>query len=55
MIQIRTEAQDIIDGRQPRENNVLKNAPHPLSVVITDDNSWNRFVLTDKAFLSYTN
>lgn len=45
MIQIRHEAQDIVDGRQPRENNVLKNAPHPMSVVIAEDKEWNRFVL----------
>jgi len=42
MIQIRKEAQDIIDGKQPRDNNVLRNAPHPLSVVISDDKDWSK-------------
>ena len=40
MIKIREEAEDIVSGKQPRENNVLKNAPHPQPVVIADD--WNR-------------
>jgi len=42
MIQIRKEAQDISDGRQPREGNVLKNAPHPISAIAVDDNAWGR-------------
>ncbi|KAJ7706000.1 glycine dehydrogenase-like protein [Mycena rosella] len=29
MIQIRKEAEDIITGKQPKDNNLLKNAPHP--------------------------
>ncbi len=33
LILIRAEIQDIIDGRQPRTNNLLKNAPHPATVV----------------------
>jgi glycine dehydrogenase len=40
MILIRAEIQDIIDGRQPRTNNVLKNAPHTAHMVTTSD--WNR-------------
>ena len=40
MILIRAEIQDIIDGRQPRTNNVLKNAPHTASAVAA--NEWNR-------------
>jgi glycine dehydrogenase len=40
MIQIRQEADDVIAGRQPKDNNVLKNAPHPISVVSEDE--WNR-------------
>ena len=43
MIQIRKEVQEIIDGQQPRDNNVLRNAPHPLSVVISDDKEWTRY------------
>ncbi|KAF8633021.1 hypothetical protein AX15_001613 [Amanita polypyramis BW_CC] len=42
MIQIRKEAQEIIDGKQPSDNNVLKNAPHPMSVIAVSDAEWNR-------------
>jgi glycine dehydrogenase len=42
MIQIRREVEDIITGRQPKENNVLKNAPHPISVIAVSDKDWNR-------------
>lgn len=40
MIQIRLEVEDVITGKQPKENNVLKNAPHPISVIATSE--WNR-------------
>jgi glycine dehydrogenase len=40
MILIRAEIQDIVDGRQPRTNNVLKNAPHTAQAVTTTD--WER-------------
>ncbi|WP_455242874.1 aminomethyl-transferring glycine dehydrogenase [Petrachloros mirabilis] len=40
MIRIRSEIQDILDGRQPRSNNLLKNAPHTAQVVTTSD--WDR-------------
>ncbi|HSN03825.1 MAG TPA: aminomethyl-transferring glycine dehydrogenase [Nitrospira sp.] len=40
MVAIRGEIQDIIDGRQPRTNNLLKNAPHTASSVTATD--WNR-------------
>lgn len=39
-ILIRAEIQEIIDGRQPRTNNLLKNAPHTASVVAATE--WNR-------------
>ncbi|KAI0639594.1 glycine dehydrogenase [Trametes polyzona] len=42
MIQIRKEAEDIITGKQPKDNNVLKNAPHPISVVAGEE--WDRYV-----------
>lgn len=45
MIQIRKEAEDVITGKQPKDNNLLKNAPHPISVVTTSDAEWNRYVL----------
>ena len=40
MIKIREEAEDVVTGKQPKDNNVLKNAPHPQSVVIAD--GWDR-------------
>jgi glycine dehydrogenase len=40
MILIRAEIQDIVDGRQPRVNNLLKNAPHTaFAVTVTE---WDR-------------
>ncbi|NGZ10361.1 MAG: aminomethyl-transferring glycine dehydrogenase [Nitrospira sp. LK70] len=40
LILIRAEIQEIVDGRQPRTNNVLKNAPHTAAIVTVTD--WNR-------------
>ncbi len=40
LIQIRSEIQEIADGRQPRTNNVLKNAPHTAAAVTATE--WNR-------------
>jgi len=40
MILIRAEIQDIADGRQPRANNLLKNAPHTAQVVTASE--WDR-------------
>jgi glycine dehydrogenase len=34
---IRKEIQDIVDGRVPRDNNPLKNAPHTAATVIATD------------------
>ncbi|KAJ7070878.1 glycine cleavage system P-protein-domain-containing protein [Mycena amicta] len=42
MIQIRKEAEDIITGKQPRDNNLLKNAPHPSHVIALSEEEWNR-------------
>jgi glycine dehydrogenase len=42
MIQIRREAEDIITGKQPKDNNLLKNAPHPPSVIALSDEDWDR-------------
>ena len=39
-IQIRQEIRDIEEGRVPRENNVLKNAPHPAQDVVQGE--WDR-------------
>jgi len=40
MITIRQEAENIIQGKQPKDNNLLKNAPHPLRTVISTE--WDR-------------
>ena len=40
LILIRAEIQEIVDGRQPRVNNVLKNAPHTATIVTATE--WNR-------------
>ncbi|MBD0316452.1 MAG: aminomethyl-transferring glycine dehydrogenase, partial [Nitrospiraceae bacterium] len=40
LILIRAEIQDIADGRQPKKNNLLKNAPHTASTVTA--NEWTR-------------
>ncbi|EGO31043.1 hypothetical protein SERLADRAFT_444616 [Serpula lacrymans var. lacrymans S7.9] len=42
MIQIRQEAEDIITGKQPKENNLLKNAPHPMAAIVLSDKEWDR-------------
>ena len=44
MIQIRKEADEIISGKQPKDNNLLKNAPHPIHVLTMSDAEWNRYV-----------
>ena len=44
MIQIRKEAEEVIQGTQPKDNNILKNAPHPISVMTLSDAEWNRYV-----------
>ncbi|GAA6064721.1 hypothetical protein JCM10212_005844 [Sporobolomyces blumeae] len=40
MIKIRGEIDEIIQGKQPRGNNIIVNAPHPQQVVVAD--SWDR-------------
>jgi glycine dehydrogenase len=40
MLSIRAEIADIESGKQPRQDNVLKNAPHTHEVVVAD--SWSR-------------
>ena len=45
MIEIRKEAEEIISGKQPKDNNLLKNAPHPVSVIVSSEEDWKRFVL----------
>ncbi|GAA6058183.1 hypothetical protein JCM3770_004084 [Rhodotorula araucariae] len=40
MIKIREEIDEIIEGKQPRDNNLITNAPHTQQVVIAD--KWDR-------------
>lgn len=40
MISIRKEVDEIVSGRQPRDDNVIKNAPHPVAVLTTD--KWDK-------------
>lgn len=40
MIMIGAEAEEIANGNQPRENNIIKNAPHTMQVVSAD--IWDR-------------
>src|SRR5215467_11851953 len=47
MILIREEIQDIVDGRQPRTNNVIKNAPHTAKTVTASE--WDRPYSREKA------
>ena len=37
MLSIRSEIQEIIDGKVDRENNVLKNAPHTLDLAVAQN------------------
>jgi len=43
MIQIRKEVEDIITGKQPKDSNLLKNAPHPISVITVPESQWDRY------------
>jgi glycine dehydrogenase len=47
MISIRNEITEVVEGRQPRENNVLKNAPHTVSDVLRE--AWSRPYSREKA------
>jgi glycine dehydrogenase len=47
MISIRREIQEVEDGIADKQNNVLKNAPHTASVVLSDN--WNRPYGREKA------
>ncbi|KAI8886221.1 glycine dehydrogenase [Backusella circina FSU 941] len=38
MISIRHEIQEVIDGKAPKDNNLLTNAPHPIKVLM--NNKW---------------
>src|SRR5262245_297096 len=47
MIAIREEIREIEEGRQPRENNRLKNAPHTARVIASSE--WNRPYARERA------
>lgn len=51
LIQIRQEIREIEEGKQPREGNVLKNAPHPQLDFIRGDGEgkWDRSYSREKA------
>jgi glycine dehydrogenase len=40
LIQIRSEIQEIIDGKYPKDNNLLKNAPHTSDMLIRSGYSY---------------
>lgn len=42
MLQIRKEVEDIVAGKQPRDNNVIKNAPHPVALMALSEQDWNK-------------
>lgn len=43
MVHIREEVDQIVAGKQPKDNNVLKNAPHPISTIALPDDKWDRY------------
>ena len=54
MIAIRKEAEDVITGKQPKDNNLLKNAPHPISIIALSESDWNRYGVFVMFFISTT-
>jgi glycine dehydrogenase len=47
LISIRSEVDEIVSGSQSKEDNVFKNAPHPLSVLTADE--WDKPYSRQKA------
>lgn len=47
MIKIREEIDEIASGKYSREDNVIKNAPHPMAVV--SDSNWDKPYSREKA------
>ena len=47
MISIRKEIAEVEEGKQPKENNVLKNAPHPVDILLQSE--WTRPYSREKA------
>jgi glycine dehydrogenase len=48
MLSIREEIQEVMDGRADREDNVLKNSPHPAEEAMSD--SWTHTYSRERAF-----
>ncbi|KAK8062009.1 glycine dehydrogenase (decarboxylating) [Apiospora phragmitis] len=51
LVSIRAEIKEVEDGKVPRENNVLKNSPHPVQDIIDGDGEgkWERSYTREKA------
>lgn len=49
MLKIREEVEEISTGKQPKDNNTIKNAPHPVDVMMLSDADWNRPYSREKA------
>ncbi len=49
MIKIREEVDEIASGKYPRDDNVLKNAPHPVALMTLSEEDWNRPYSKEKA------
>ncbi|ORY67795.1 glycine cleavage system P-protein-domain-containing protein [Pseudomassariella vexata] len=50
LVSIREEIREVEEGKQPRERNVLKMAPHPIHDIIDGDGgNWDRSYSRDKA------
>ena len=47
MVSIRAEIQEVQDGKVPRDDNVLVNAPHPVQVLV--GNEWKRSYTREQA------
>jgi glycine dehydrogenase len=42
MLSIRKEVDEIVGGKQPKDSNVIKNAPHPISLLSVPDSEWKK-------------
>ena len=47
MIEIRNEIKEVIEGKEDKENNVLKNSPHTVALALTND--WDKPYSREKA------
>lgn len=42
MIHIKSEADEIASGKQPRDTNIIAQAPHTIATLTLPDDQWNR-------------